>query len=101
MVLPVSVPDLATERAERIRANLAERTVVAEGTEIRVDEASIGLAFAPPGRSRTEMALIMTADEALYQAKADGRNCVVFGHRAMQLAPRQTESAEFAIIFAK
>ena len=100
VVLPVSVPDLAAERAERIRSNLAERTVVAEGTEIRVT-ASIGLAFAAPGRSRNEMALIMTADEALYQAKANGRNCVVFGHRAMQLAPRQTESAEFAAIFAK
>ena len=44
--------------------------------------ASIGLAFAAPGRSRNAMALIMTADEALYQAKADGRNRVVFGHRA-------------------
>ena len=40
----------------------------------------------------------MTADEALYQAKADGRNRVVFGRHAMQLAPRQTESAEFAAI---
>jgi two-component system, cell cycle response regulator len=100
VVLPVSVPDLAAERAERIRSNLAERSIVAEGTEIRVT-ASIGLAFAAPGRTRNEMALIMTADEALYQAKADGRNRVVFGHRAMQLAPRQTESAEFAIIFSK
>ena len=92
-MLPVSVPDLAADRAERIRSNLAERTVMAEGTGIRVT-ASIGLAFAPAGRSRNEMALIMTADEALYRAKADGRNRVVFGHRAMQLAPRQiTESA--------
>jgi two-component system cell cycle response regulator len=95
VVLPVSVPDLAAERAERIRSNLAERSVIAEGTEIRVT-ASIGLAFAAPGRSRNEMALIMAADEALYQAKADGRNRVVFGRRAIQLAPRQTESAEFA-----
>ena len=95
VVLPVSVPDLAAERAERIRSNLAERRIVAEGTEIRVT-VSIGLAFAAAGRSRNEMALIMAADEALYQAKADGRNRVVFGRRAIQLAPRQTESAEFA-----
>ena len=100
VVLPVSVPDLAADRAERIRSNLAERTVMAEGTGIRVT-ASIGLAFAPAGRSRNEMALIMTADEALYRAKADGRNRVVFGHRAMQLARRQTESAEFAVVFSK
>ena len=32
VALPVSVPDLATERAERIRSNLAERRIVAEGT---------------------------------------------------------------------
>jgi two-component system cell cycle response regulator len=100
VVLPVSVPDLAADRAERIRSNLAERTVMAEGTGIRVT-ASIGLAFAPAGRSRNEMALIMTADEALYRAKADGRNRVVFGHRAMQLARRQTESAEFAVVFSQ
>jgi two-component system, cell cycle response regulator len=100
VVLPVSVPDLAVERAERIRSNLADRSVVAEGTEIHVT-ASIGLAFAAAGRSRNEMALIMTADEALYQAKSDGRNRVVFGRRAMQLAARQTESAEFAAIFSK
>jgi two-component system, cell cycle response regulator len=99
VVLPVSVPDLAADRAERIRSNLAERTVMAEGTGIRVT-ASIGLAFAPAGRSRNEMALIMTADEALYRAKAEGRNRVVFGHRAMQLERRQTESAEFAVVFS-
>jgi two-component system, cell cycle response regulator len=99
VVLPVSVPDLAADRAERIRANLAERNIVAEGAEVRVT-ASIGLAFAAPGRSRNEMALIMSADEALYQAKADGRNRVVFGRHAMQLARKQTESAEFASIFS-
>ena len=36
VALPFSVPDLATERAERIRSNLAERTIIAEGHEIRV-----------------------------------------------------------------
>ena len=95
VVLPVSVPDLATERAERIRSNLAERRLVAPGVEIRVT-ASIGLAFAGPESARNAMALITTADEALYQAKADGRNRVVFGHGGLQRAARQTESTEFA-----
>jgi two-component system, cell cycle response regulator len=94
IALPVSVPDLATERAERIRWNITERKIVAVGVEIPVT-ASIGLAYSAPGRSRNEMGLIMTADQALYQAKADGRNRVVFGHHAMLMAPRTTESAEF------
>ena len=78
VALPFSIPDLATERAERIRKNLAERSIVVEGHTIGVT-ASVGLAFAPPGRSRNEMALMITADDALYQAKAVGRNRVVFG----------------------
>jgi two-component system, cell cycle response regulator len=97
IALPVSVPDLATERAERIRWNITERKIVAAGAEIPVT-ASIGLAYSSPGRTRNEMGLIMTADQALYQAKADGRNRVVFGHHAMLLAPRTTESAEFPAI---
>jgi two-component system cell cycle response regulator len=99
VVLPFSVPDLATERAERIRVNLAERSIFAEGHEIRVT-ASIGLAYAPAGRPRNEMALIMSADEALYRAKAEGRNCVVFGRHALQVATKQTESAVFAAVLS-
>ncbi len=97
IALPVSVPDLATERAERIRWNITERRIPAGEVEIRVT-ASIGLAYTPPGRTRNEMGLIMTADQALYQAKADGRNRVVFGHQAMLLAPKQTASAEFPVV---
>ena len=97
MALPISVAHLALDRADRIRTNLAKRRIRTEGKEIQVT-ASIGLAFGPPGRMRNEMALIMTADEALYQAKAQGRNCVVMGHHAMQISPSPTESAEFASI---
>jgi len=98
VALPVSVPDLATERAETVRLKLSERSIVADGQETRVT-ASIGLAFAPPGRARNLTALIITADEALYRAKADGRNRVVIGHHSLQQAARQTQSAEFVAIF--
>ena len=76
IALPVSSPDRAFDRAERIRGDLAERRIAAGEDEIQVT-ASLGLSFSPPGRSRHTMALIQTADQALYQAKANGRNCVV------------------------
>jgi two-component system cell cycle response regulator len=75
--LPVSAPDQATERAERIRANLAARRIETPGSPLRVT-ASIGLAFAHPGRVRNPVSLISAADNCLYQAKNAGRNRVVF-----------------------
>jgi diguanylate cyclase (GGDEF)-like protein len=95
VALPVSAPDLATERAERIRSNLAERRILAGGQEIRVT-VSIGLAFGPPGRSRSDRALLEMADKALYQAKADGRDRVVLGHQYRTPDSQATRSAEFS-----
>ena len=87
VVLPVSVPDLAS-RTRRAHSGESRRAAIfAEGNEIRVT-ASIGLALRRPGPSRNAMALIMTADEALYRAKADGRNRVVFGAPRCAMAPQ-------------
>jgi len=94
IALPVSSSDRAIERAERIRADLAGRRIMAGKDEIQVT-ASLGLSFSAPGRSRHTMALIQTADQALYQAKANGRNCVVSAQHIMQPASRDTESAVF------
>jgi diguanylate cyclase (GGDEF)-like protein len=94
VALPVSAPDLATERAERIRSNLDGRSIHAAGNEIRVT-VSIGLAFGQPGRPSSELVLIEAADQALYQAKADGRNRVVLGRLPRKPESRETESAEF------
>jgi diguanylate cyclase (GGDEF)-like protein len=91
IALPVSVPDLAIERAEIIRCELAARRIIARDAELRVT-ASVGLAFAPPGRSRNSSALIISADQALYQAKADGRNRVVAAGFLLQSAVRDTDS---------
>jgi diguanylate cyclase (GGDEF)-like protein len=91
IALPVSVPELAAERAERIRGALAGRTISARDEEIQVT-ASLGLSFSPPGRARQTMALLQIADQALYQAKAEGRNRVVFGKPGSQPVPRTTEA---------
>jgi two-component system cell cycle response regulator len=77
LALPVSAPDQATERAERIRASLAERPIVAGSTLLRVT-ASLGLAFAPADRPRSPAALITAADRCLLQAKHAGRDRIVF-----------------------
>ena len=75
--LTVAAPDQAHERAERIRANLAARRIIAGGARLRVT-ASLGLAFAPIGRVPSVAALITAADRCLYQAKRTGRDRVVF-----------------------
>jgi diguanylate cyclase (GGDEF)-like protein len=94
IALPVSVPQLATERAERIRAALAERTIAAQADEIQVT-ASLGLSFGPPGRARQIMALLQVADQALYQAKAHGRNRVVFLPQTPEVVPTTDEADAF------
>ena len=93
VALPVSSPDLATERAERIRSNLAGRPIRAGGGELRVT-VSIGLAFASALHAHRELELIEAADQALYQAKSEGRNRVVLGQFFEPFDPPETESAE-------
>jgi two-component system, cell cycle response regulator len=93
VALPISSPDLATERAERIRSGVGARRIRAGGGEIRVT-VSIGLAFGSPHWPIGEIPLIEAADEALYQAKAEGRNCVVLGRHAFMPQSRETQSVE-------
>jgi two-component system cell cycle response regulator len=79
LALPVIAPDQATDRAERIRATLADRPFAVDGTPLTVT-ASVGLAFSPAGRFTPAGALITTADRCLYHAKNNGRNRVSFRH---------------------
>ncbi|MCP9487121.1 MAG: diguanylate cyclase [Gaiellaceae bacterium MAG52_C11] len=74
VILPGTDADGATEVAERVRAALAERSVLSvDGTSIRVT-ASFGVAASAPGMSADT--LIDAADDALYRAKRAGKNRV-------------------------
>jgi diguanylate cyclase (GGDEF)-like protein len=73
LVLPGT--DLAggAQVAERIRAALASRMVMIDGTPIPVT-ASFGVAAVPPAQTASE--LFAAADAALYEAKRGGKNRV-------------------------
>ncbi|HNB52805.1 MAG TPA: diguanylate cyclase, partial [Anaerolineales bacterium] len=65
---------IATRRAEYLREEISQLPVITNHSEVRVT-VSIGVAiFIPPAMDIH--AVIKAADVALYQAKAEGRNCV-------------------------
>jgi two-component system, cell cycle response regulator len=92
IALPVSLASLAVRRAERIRVELAARTIAAGSHHVRLT-ASVGLSFNPPGWPRNERTLIVSADQALYQAKAGGRNRVVCAPPTSLNGSPKTESS--------
>ena len=69
----------ATELAEKIRRRVEEMAVLKNGETVSVT-VSCGVAFVetPVNHSASEM--FSYVDELLYQAKNQGRNCVVVGH---------------------
>lgn len=89
LVLPGTDLTGAARLAERIRASLARRPIVADdGTELFVT-ASLGVAAFPD--QATEGELISAADGALYEAKRSGRNRVVAAGAVQPTASRQSE----------
>jgi two-component system, cell cycle response regulator len=60
---------------ERLRRVIAERQIEFEGTAIPVTM-SVGIAALPEAAADSALALLASADRALYWAKAKGRNCV-------------------------
>jgi diguanylate cyclase (GGDEF)-like protein len=75
ILLPETALSRAAVVAERIRSKIAEHTLTTHRANFKVT-ASIGIAEASVGMSGFD-ALMRAADEALHQAKANGRNCVV------------------------
>ncbi len=91
IALPVATPNLATNLAERVRSNLALRRAIGGNAGLRVT-ASLGVAFCPSRRSTNLFDLIRAADQALYQAKSNGRNRVVFDDAGISETEMKTEA---------
>lgn len=76
VVLPGTPEPDAMVIAQRIRAGIEEAMFMHDGKRIALS-ASLGLSCMTPTLSDTPGGLIAAADDALYQAKAAGRNRVV------------------------
>ena len=82
MVLPNTAAPGAAELAEQVRVAIRAASIVHEGTHAGILTVSIGSATALPGRAELPMALLASADRALYEAKRAGRDRVEAGELA-------------------
>lgn len=76
VILPATEPAMALQVAERVRKTVESTSVMADKEDIGLT-ASIGVAFYDAMNALTENAFIDAADQCLYRAKNQGRNCVV------------------------
>ena len=89
VLLPETPLHGARRVAETLRKEIADRPVPWAGDALTIT-ASFGLAQALPGEVNVQ-AVIARADQALYRAKDDGRNCVrIAAETAAQIADDST-----------
>ena len=74
-----STREYALELAEHLREQVLAKNIEHRGSSVaRFVSISIGLAYVDPSRSARSMkGFVQMADEALYAAKENGRNCIV------------------------
>jgi diguanylate cyclase (GGDEF)-like protein len=71
--------DYARALPEQIRRDVMDLAIEHQGSEVgNFVTVSVGVALAHPSSGRSLTGAIQTADEAMYQAKQEGRNRVVF-----------------------
>jgi diguanylate cyclase (GGDEF)-like protein len=89
VLLPETPLHGARRVAETLRREIAERPVPWSGEGLTVT-ASFGLAQTMPGEVSVQ-SVIARADQALYRAKDDGRNCVRIAAEAATLVADETQ----------
>jgi diguanylate cyclase (GGDEF)-like protein len=80
VILPETTLEAATARAEAIRVAIAAQQIRYRGTALGRVTASFGVATVP-GHAQNAEGLLRAADEALYEAKAGGRDRVCVARR--------------------
>ena len=74
------------ETSTRIHTNVATLAIAhGESLVARQVTVSVGIAYVAPTLARSAQGFVQLADEALYQAKGDGRNRSVFSESAYEL----------------
>jgi diguanylate cyclase (GGDEF)-like protein len=75
VVMPETGPDQAKRKMESFRKSVRQLSLRLNGQTLPGVDISVGLSFFPEhGRTTTE--LLKQADNALYRAKQQGRNCI-------------------------
>jgi diguanylate cyclase (GGDEF)-like protein/PAS domain S-box-containing protein len=84
-ILPDASAAVVYRRAEQLRSQIAALKLTHDGNEIEPVTASFGVSVFPEcGRDRRD--LLRVADDALYRAKRDGRNCVRLAEAIAEMA---------------
>lgn len=76
VIMPETGGNGAEIFAERIRRDIEELRITADETQLRVTISLGGAAVGGTGEIVDKLDLVKAADNALYQAKRNGRNCV-------------------------
>jgi len=80
VILPETAAKDATVIAERLRKNIAAIEIPLDDKVVLRTSISIGISEFPSSATDSEE-LISTADQALYKAKNDGKNCIYVHHQ--------------------
>lgn len=86
ILLPHTEPGHAMAVAERVRTTISEHGYISEQGKTALT-VSIGISSMIPSREDVPEHLVETADQALYQAKAEGRNRCISYHPAQSRQP--------------